>query len=396
MPKPFLNDKAAISGIGQTDLGHSLGRSTLDMACEAVLRAVADAGLKPSDIDGVVRYSMQEELEDSLQQALGIGEITYYADQPHGGASYSGVVMSAALGIAAGLCNHAVAFRSRARGRRSALAAGMDQGGRPWEKQGARLPDARQFHTPFGIMSPVQEMALISQRYMHEYGVTEDHLANVAIALRNHAIRNPGSVMGPRGPITHEDHHQSRMIADPLRLLDCCIETDGAVAIVVSRTEEARNMRQPLAIVHAAAQHTQPAHYNLTEWWRWRRDDMALLLGQRLWQNADVGPEDIDAVMLYDHFTSMTLLALEDLGFCGRGEAGAFSEGGNLEGPDGRLPVNTHGGSLSEGWVHGFNAVPEAVRQVRGTSTTQVPGAKAVVVSAASSDPTGAVIIRRD
>ena len=231
---------------------------------------------------------------------------------------------------------------------------------------------------------------------MHDYGITEDHFANVAVALRKHATRNPLSVMGRRGPLTREDHNESRFIADPLRLFDCCIETDGAVAVVVSRVEEARNLRHPPAVIHAVAQHTQPAHYHLTEWWRWNRDDMAKVLGQRLWEKADVGPGDIDAVMLYDHFTPMVLLALEDLGFCGRGEGGAFSENGALEGPNGRLPVNTHGGQHSEAFIHGMNNVTEGVRQIRGTSTTQVTGAKAVVVGAASSDPTGAFILRAE
>ena len=396
MPKSLIQDKAAITGIGQTEFSQGLNRSVMDMAAEAIFKAIDDAGLKPEDIDGMSRYHMQDEWENWIHATVGLGEITYYADQPHGGGSYAAVIISTAMGVATGLCNHVIAFRSRARGRKSVFGPGGDQGGRPWEKVEARIPGTMQYFRPFGLMSPVQEMGAIAQRYMHDYGITEEHFANVAIAIRNHAVRNPNSVMGRRGPISMDEHHDSRMIADPIRLLDCCIETDGAVAVVVSRVEAARDLRQPLAVIHTMAQHTQPAHYHLTEWWRFNRDEMALELGRRLFERSDFKPDDIDAVMLYDHFTPMVLLALEDLGFCERGEGGAFSENGALEGPDGRLPVNTHGGQLSEAFIHGFNNVPEAVRQIRGTSTTQVPGARAVAVSAASSDPTGAFILRGD
>ena len=396
MPKSPIQDAAAITGIGQTEFSQGLNRSVMDMACEAILKAIDDAGLRPEDIDGMSRYNIQDEWENHIHQAIGVGEISYYADQPHGGGSYCGVVITGAMGVAAGMCNHVIAWRSRARGRKSVFGPGSDQGGRPWEKVGGRLPGLAQFHVSFGMQSPVSEMATIARRYMHDYGITEDHFANVAIALRKHATRNPCSVMGRRGPLAREDHHESRFVAEPLRLFDCCIETDGAVAVVISRVEEARNLRHPPAIIHAVAQHTQPAHYNLTEWWRWNRDEMALELGRRLWEQSDFKPGDIDAIMLYDHFTPMVLLALEDLGFCKRGEAGAFSEGGALEGPDGRLPVNTHGGQHSEAFIHGMNNVTEAVRQIRGTSTTQAPEAKAVVVGAASSDPTGAFLLRAD
>ena len=396
MPKSPIQDKTAITGIGQTEFSQGLNRSVMDMAAEAILKAIDDAGLRPEDIDGMSRYNIQDEWENHIQQMVGLGELSYYADQPHGGGAYAGVIMSGALGVAAGLCNHVIAFRSRARGRKSVFGKGTDQGGRPWQKVAQRMSGHGQYHVPFGLQSPALEMAIIARRYMHDYGVTQDHFANVAIALRHHATRNPLSVMGRRGPLTLEDCQQARYIADPLRLFDCCIETDGAVAVVISSVEEARTLRHPPAVIHATAQHTQPAHYNLTEWWRWNRDDMAKELGRRLWDAADVKPEDIDAVMFYDHFTPMVLLALEDFGFCKRGEAGAFSENGALQGPDGRLPLNTHGGQHSEAFIHGMNNVTEAVRQIRGTSTTQVPDAKAVLVGAASSDPTGAFILTKD
>ncbi len=394
MPKLWWQDGVAITGIGQTEYGKGLNRSEWSMAAEAILKAIADAGLTPRDIDGVSCYNLQVEgLNNHLYQLLGIGNAGYYVTQPHGGGAYAAVVGHGALGVAAGLCRHLVAYRSRARGRRSVFGPGTSEGGRPWEKVEPRIASHGQYHVPFGIQSPAQEMAVIARRLMHDYGWTEDHFANVAVALRKHASRNPNAVM--RTPITPEDHHQSRMIADPLRLLDCCIETDGACAVVLSRAEEARSMPQPPAVVHAFAQHVQPAHYQLSDWFRFPRDRMAAGLGRRLFEQSDFKHKDIAAAYVYDHFTPMALLALEDLGFCGRGEAGPFSEGGALEGPGGRLPLNTHGGQHSEAFIHGFNNVLEAVRQIRGASTTQAPNARAVVVMAANSDPTGAFILRR-
>ncbi len=391
----WWQDAAAITGIGQTEYSKGLNRSEWDMAAEAIFMAIADAGLKPEEIDGLSCYNMQVEgMNNHLHQLLGLGNLSYYTTQPHGGGSYASVIGHGALGVAAGLCNHLIAYRSRARGRRSVFGPGMHQGGRPWEKIEPRITTGFQYHVPFGLQSPVQEMATIARRRMHDFGWTEDHFANVAVALRKHGARNPNAVM--RAPLTHEDHHSSRMIADPLRLFDCCIETDGACAVVISRTDEARNMPRPPAVLHAFTQHVQPAHYQLTEWWRANRDRAGAGLGQRLFARSDFKHDDIAAVMVYDHFTPMALLALEDLGFCGRGEAGAFSENGALEGPDGRLPLNTNGGQHSEAFIHGFNNVLEAVRQVRGESTTQAPDARAVVVMAANSDPTGAFILRRD
>ena len=393
MSELWWQDKAAITGIGQTPYSKGLNRSEMSMAAEAIYNAIADAGLKPADIDGLSAYNLQVEGNNNhLHQALGLGNMSYYVTQPHGGGSYAAVVTSGALGVAAGLCNHLIAFRSRARGRQSKFGPGGNQGGRPWESVESRITTGFQYHVPFGLQSPVQEMATIARRYMHDYGWTEDHFGNAAVAFRYHGSRNPNAVM--RAPITLEDHNNSRMISDPLRLFDCCIETDGACAIVISRTDEARNMPNAPAMVHAMTQHVQPAHYQLTEWWRWPRDELGSGLGKRLFAQSEFKHEDIAALMVYDHFTPMALLAIEDLGFCGRGEAGAFSENGALQAPNGRLPMNTNGGQHSEAFIHGFNNVLEAVRQIRGSSTSQVPDAKAVAVMAANSDPTGAFILR--
>lgn len=256
-----------------------------------------------------------------------------------------------------------------------------------------RLSGGAQYTVPFGVQSPVQEMAIIARRHMHAYGTTEDHFGEVAVAFRDHAATNRAAIM--RAPISMESHHASRWIAEPLRLLDCCIESDGACAAILTSAERARDRRECPAYVLAAAQSAGAAHHRLADWFQWERDAWADAAARRLWESAGITPADVDAAMLYNHFTPMVLIALEDWGFCPRGESGRFIEGGRIRGPRGALPVNTHGGQLSEAFVHGFNNVLEAVRQIRGRSTCQVPGAEIVFIAAAASDPSGAVLLRR-
>jgi acetyl-CoA acetyltransferase len=234
-------------------------------------------------------------------------------------------------------------------------------------------------------------MALIARRHMLDHGTSEDHFGEVACAIRSHAVSNPHALM--RTPMTLADHHASRFVAEPLRLLDCCIETDGGSAIVLTDTARARDRPARPAWVLATAQCLGPAHHHPHDWFAFDRRRWVTAAAERLWGRAGVRPEDVDAAMLYDHFTPMVLLALEDWGFCGEGESGGFVEGGALRAPHGRLPVNTHGGQLSEAFIHGFNNWNEAVRQLRGTSTCQVPDAEIVFVAAASSDPYGAVLL---
>ena len=185
MTKLWWQDQAAITGIGQTEYSRGLNRSEWDMAAEAIFKAIDDAGLKPEDIDGLSTYNLQYEgFNNYMYQLLGLGNISYYVSQPHGGGSYASTLAHGALGVAAGQCNHLVAFRSRARGRKSIFGPGTNEGGRPWEKVEPRLLNGWQYHVPFGLQSPVQEAAAITTRYMHDYGWTEDHLGNVAVALR--------------------------------------------------------------------------------------------------------------------------------------------------------------------------------------------------------------------
>jgi len=235
---------------------------------------------------------------------------------------------------------------------------------------------------------------MISMRHRIETDTTDDQYAEVAVAFRGHAARNPNAVM--RTPMTIADHHASRLVSDPLRLLDCCIETDGAVALIVTSAERARDLRQRPAWVLAGAMAGGGHHIRLSSFFdRDRADDGAARAGRALWAAAGVGPADVDVACFYDFFTPLVIMALEDYGFCAPGEGGAFVAGGGLAWPDGRLVCNTNGGQLSEAFIHGCNNTLEAVRQIRGTSTSQVAECELAFVAGGNTDPTGAVILAR-
>lgn len=389
-----IRDQAAIAGIGQTRFAKSLGRSELDMAIEAILAACDDAGISPRAIDGVVRYDMETTDEEMLFAALGRPEIRFFAGTPFGGGGSASVIVVAAAAIAAGRARHVVVFRSRARGKHSAYGREPRLGGRYWERLDAELPGLDSWHVPHGLVSAFQEMAMVSMRHRIEYGTTDDHYAEVAVAFRGHAVRNPNAVM--RTPMTIADHHASRMISDPLRLFDCNIETDGAVALIVTSVERARDLRQRPAIVLAGAMAAGSHHVRLSTLLSTPRErDSAALVAGRLWRTAGVAPSEVDVAFFYDFFTSLVIVALEDYGFCGRGEGGPFVAGGGLAWPAGRLVSNTNGGQLSEAFIHGFNNTAEAVRQIRGTSTSQVEECELAFVAGGNTDPTGAILLRR-
>jgi 17-hydroxy-3-oxo-4-pregnene-20-carboxyl-CoA lyase len=389
-----VRDKAAIVGIGQTAFAKSLGRSELDMAIEAILSACDDAGISPRAIDGVVRYDMETTDEETLYATLGNPLIRFFAGTPFGGGGSASVLVVAATAIAAGMADTVLVFRSRARGRQSSYGEGKHQGGRYWEKLESELSGLNSWHVPQGLVSAFQEMAMISMRHRIEYGTSDDQYAAVAVAFRGHAARNPAAVM--RSPLTVADHHASRMVSDPLRLFDCCIETDGAVAMIVTSVERARDLRQRPAIILAGAMAAGSHHIRLSSFYDHPREiDSSSRVAEQLWRMSGIQPKDVDAAFFYDFFTSLVIMALEEYGFCGKGEGGPFVEDGGLEWPNGRLVSNTNGGQLSEAFIHGFNNTVEAVRQIRGTSTAQVEGCELAFVAGGNTDPTGAVILRR-
>jgi acetyl-CoA acetyltransferase len=352
------------------------------MAVTAMKAALDDAGIDVSEVDGLSSYTLERDVEVEVAKNLGLGDVTYFSQVGYGGGAGCGVVGHAAMAVATGQCNVALAWRSRKRGSAAS---------RPWAQVGERLPGAMAWTRPVGLLRPVDEIAVLTRRYMHEYGATRDHLANCAMAVRAHANRNPGALMYDK-PMTRDDYMNARWISEPLCLFDNCLETDGAVAVVIVSAERARDLPQPPAYIHAVAQGFNAQHTTMTNYYREDPlDGPAWACAPALWRMAAVGPDDVDVAQLYDAFSPLIILSLEGYGFCKRGEGGPFTDNGAIE-LGGRLPVNTSGGGMSEAYVHGFNLIAEGVRQIRGTSTAQVDGAAVSLVTSGEGVPTSAVI----
>jgi acetyl-CoA acetyltransferase len=381
-----LRDRTAVVGIGQTAYAKALPDTETSLAVQAIAAALADAGLTPDDVDGMASYTMEQNVEVDVARNLGFGDVTWWSQVGYGGGAGCGVVGQAAMAVATGQCSVAVAWRSRKRG--AALS-------RPWAQVGERIPGAAQWTRPVGLVRPVDEIAMLTRRYLHEYGGSREDLARVAMAVRAHANRNPLAMMHSK-PMTLESYLAARMVSEPLCLFDNCLETDGAVAIVVTSAERARDLAQPPAYVHAFGQGLNAQHQTMTNYFR--ADPLegpAWACAKVLWQQAAVTPAEVKVAQLYDAFSPLILLSLEGYGFCARGEAPAWSRDQGIE-LGGRLPVNTSGGGMSEAYVHGFNLVTEGVRQIRGTSTAQVPGADVSLVTSGEGVPTSAVIFTKE
>jgi acetyl-CoA acetyltransferase len=384
MADSSIRDKTAIAGIGTTEYARDIGRSELQIALEAVAQALDDAGLSPKDVDAIFRFDDPGNSELDIARNLGVPNLRMWGAVGWGGGAACAPVIHAAVAVASGMASVAVAFRARNRG----------SGGRPWAQTQQRVGGHSAFEVPYGLVSPAQQNALMARRYMHEYGATPEQFARVAVTQRRHASRNPRALF--RAPITVDDVLASRMIADPIHLLDCCVETDGACAAVVVSAARARDLKQPPVYISGAAQGMGARHYMMTPFYKDDAFDLPSVYAARdVYAMAGFGPGDIDVALLYDVFSPLVLWQLEAYGFCGLGEAGPFVEQGRIDWEGGDLPVNTHGGSLSEAYVHGFNHVLEAVRQLRGTSTCQVPDAQAVLVAGAPVVPTSALILRK-
>ena len=381
-----IQDKAAIVGIGQTAFAKGLEDTELSLACQAISAAIDDAGLDPAEIDGLSMYSMENGREVEVARSVGLGDITYFGEIGYGGGAGCGVLGHAAMAVATGQCRAAVAWRARKRAAKSS---------RPWAQVSQRIEGHGQWSRPFGLLRPVDEIAMLTRRYMHEFGATREHLANVALAFRKHANRNPLATMASK-PLDREQYMAARWISEPLCLFDNCLETDGALAVVLVPAERARDCRQKPVFVHSFAQSIPREHQVMTNYFC---EDPLLgpswACARLLWERSEFKPSDVPVAQLYDAFSPLIPLSLEGYGFCARGEGAAFTEGGALEWPDGRLPTNTSGGGMSEAYVHGFNLILEGVRQMRGTSTSQVDGAESCLVTSGEGVPTSAVLLRR-
>ncbi|WP_406495867.1 lipid-transfer protein [Streptomyces sp. NBC_00846] len=379
-----LGGRAAVVGIGATEFSKDSGRSELKLAVEAVRAALDDAGLTPADVDGLVTFTMDTSPEITVAQAAGIGELSFFSRIHYGGGAACATVQQAAMAVASGVADVVVCYRAfnERSGRR--FGSGVQQ--REPTAEGTALG----WNLPFGLLTPASWVAMAAQRYLHTYNLTPEAFGHVAVTDRRHAARNPAAHFYGK-PITLADHAASRWIVEPLRLLDCCQETDGGQAIVVTSAERARDLPQPPAVIVAAAQGAGRAQEQMTSFYR---DDLTGLpetrvVARQLWRSSGLSPADIDVGILYDHFTPFVLMQLEEFGFCAPGEAADFVAAD-------ALPLNTHGGQLGEAYLHGMNGIAEAVRQIRGSSVNQLSGAARTLVTAGTGVPTSALILGAD
>jgi acetyl-CoA acetyltransferase len=384
-----LKDQAAIVGVGHTEYSKDSGRSEMSLAVEAIGKAIADAGLKPSDIDGITKYSMDNNDVVNLAANLGIPALRFFAEAPWGGGGGPvGTVLLGAMAVATGMANYVVAFR--AMNERSGR--GTNRFGRAVVRDGA--PGSRGYVEPYGLFSPAQSVALEARRHMHLYGTKVEHFGAIAFACRHHAQTNPNAVMRGR-PFTIEDHHNSRMISDPLRLLDCCLETDGGAAAVITTSQRARDLKHKPAYIMSGAFGATDGNTQTMIKILEKPETESTVVGKALFARAGIAHKDIDVCFVYDHFTPLVLMAFEELGFCKRGEGGPFVSDGKLLWPNGALPFNTSGGNLSEGYIHGMQNTIEAVRQLRGQAINQVKDAEIALVASGNAVPTTGMILHR-
>jgi acetyl-CoA acetyltransferase len=367
--------KAAIVGVGQTEFSKNSGRSELQLAAEAVKAAIDDAGLTPADIDGLVTFTQDENDELDLMRSVGITQTRWASRTPFGGSGSAATVQQAAAAVISGMADAVVIFR--AFNERSGLRFGQ-----PANVQLAPL----NLYLPFGLDTPAKMYSLWFQRYMDTFGLSNADFGLYSVQARKYAATNPRAWFYER-PITLDDHQNSRWIVEPiLRLLDCCQESDGGVAVVVTSEARARDLAEPVVRVAAATyanlrdsgiifNYFHPDLSRFTE---------AEAVAEKLYHTAGLAPKDIDVAMLYENFSPVVFYQLEAFGFCGRGEARDFIADGNIA-IDGVIPVNTHGGLLGEGYIHGVNNIIEGVRQLRGTAANQVDGARNVLIASGHS-----------
>ncbi len=355
---------AAVAGVGESAY-YIRGRSPdseFKLCVAAIRAAVADAGLELADIDGFVSYMDQRNDPLRLAAALGIRELRWAAQTwAGGGNNAAAAVQIADAAVCAGYAKHVVVFRALAQG----------QFGRFGQARGAGMPGDMAWKAPYGLISPAQECAVHTARFMHDHGISQEALCDISMACYANAQRNPRAIRYGQ-PLTREKYHASRWIVEPFHLYDCCPENDGAAALVLTTLERARDLSSGAVPVLSAAQGLGPKYGSTAFQPRWLGKMFYRSVGEAIWQRAGVRPSEVDVVQLYENFTGPVLIALCEMGFCEPADVEAFVADGALVGPDARFPFNTSGGNIGEAYIHGFELVIEAVRQVRGDSTCQV------------------------
>ncbi len=394
-----LERRAALTGIGQSEIGRRLGRDPLGLTLDACLAAIEDAGLAPRDIDGLATYPGAmggapgftgagiSEVHDALRL-----ELDWYT----GGIELPGQlgsVIDACAAVATGLARHVLCFRSvwegTAQGKDGRAGIGVGAGGAGGSGFRAAGP-TMEWTLPFRAYSAANWIAMMAQRHFHEYGTTREQLAWIALNGRRNAADNPRAIY--REPMTLGDYLGARMISTPFCLYDCDVPCDGATAMIVSRLDRARDLRRPPLRVEAVGS----ALRGRPSWDQF--DDLTTMAlrdaAKMMWERTDLRPADVDVAELYDGFSFIALAWLEALGFCGKGEGGPFIEGGARIARDGEIPLNTNGGQLSGGRLHGYGFLHEACVQLWGEGgARQVPGAPRVAVAAAGGGPLGGCLL---
>ena len=389
MTSSILPGRAAIAGLGATEFSKQSGRTELRLAMEATLAALEDAGIDPHEVDGFCSYSVDKVPEYEIARLLGAREVKFFSQIPHGGGAACAPVMHAAMAVASGVAKTVVVYRA------------MNE--RSWYRFGSgsygfgATPFFENvnygWYMPHGFHTPAAWVGMFARRYMHTYGATSEDFGRISVAARDFAATNPNAFFYGK-PITLEDHQRSRWICEPLRLLDCCQESDGAVAMVITSAERARDLKQKPVLIKGAAQGISEGQQIMTSFYR--EDITGLpemgLVARQLWEQSRLAPEDIQTAVIYDHFTPFVLPQLEEFGFVKRGEAKDFIRAGHHT-RGARLPLNPHGGQLGEAYIHGMNGIAEGVRQVRGSAVNQVEGVHNVLVTAGTGVPTSALIL---
>src|SRR6201996_1311601 len=389
MRTPLFEKNVAISGIGQSEVGRPSNRSAMQLSVAAALEAIADAGLTREDIDGISCWPGDNDNgnpfspvgPNALMNVLGL-KVNWYGAGYEGPGPLTGRV-NGAMSIAAGLCKHVLVFRTIAEA--SARLKNKTASALTNKTVGRDSSYFWQWYTPFNVISGINLMALYAQRHFHEYGTTHEQLAQIALSCRANAVLNPKAVF--RNAMTMEDYLASRMISTPLRMFDCDVHCDASTAVVLSRADLARNgPNAPIRLEAIGSALHQP--------WSWDQISLTEIacfdVGRMLWSRTDLKPKDVGTAQIYDRFSILTMLWMEGLGLCPRGESGAFVEGGRRIARDGQLPLNTNGGQLSGGRTHGLGYVHEACTQLWGRAGERQVAPHEVAIAAAGGGPLGA------
>jgi acetyl-CoA acetyltransferase len=392
MLKQRYEKDVVISGIGQSEVGRPANRTAMQLTLDAALEAIADAGLTRDDIDGIACWPGDNNNGDpfspvgpsALKSVMGLN-VNWYGGGYEGPGPLTAMI-NGAMAIAAGLCRHVLVFRTITEA--TARLTNKQAGSLGNKTQGRDSSYAWQWLTPFNVLSGINLMAIYAQRHFHEYGTRPEQLAQIALTCRRNAMRNPKAVY--RSEMTMDDYMASRMISTPLRMFDCDVHCDASTAIILSRRDAAKDLRNPPIRIEAigSALH-QP--------WSWDQISLtemaAFDVGRMMWSRTDYKPEDVGSAQLYDGFSILTMIWLEALGLCPAGESGAFVEGGKRIALDGQLPLNTNGGQLSGGRTHGLGYVHEACLQLWGRAEGRQTAAHDVAVTAAGGGPLGGSLL---